>query len=104
MAKNTTTDDRTDTMKRTMAKHFAEMEADYKSDLVDAEVVYEDDQVVVVADHSGHELNEWASDLDVDRSGLSETMHTLARQLCDYDWSVSDPVVFDKLEAHEYDA
>jgi len=100
MAQNTAADARTDSQKITMAQHFAEFEYEYRDGPdTDAEVVYEDDQVVVVADHSGHELNDWASDLGLDRSELSEQMHTLARQLCDYDWSVSDPVVFDKVEA-----
>lgn len=89
-------------MKIEMAEHFQSFEHEYREDdATDAEVVYEDDQVIVVADHSGHELNEWASDFDVDRGQLSETMHALARQVCDYDWSVSDPVVFDKIEEEE---
>lgn len=98
------TDDRSDKMKRTMAQHFADFEYEYRHDEdTDAEVVYEDDQVIVVADHTGHELNEWADDLGVDARDFSETMHGLARQVCDYSWSVADPVVFDKLEDYEYD-
>jgi hypothetical protein len=98
MAQNTT-DPRTDRQKIEMAQHFDDFEHEYREDPhTDAEVVYEDDQVVVVADHTGQELNEWATDLEIDRSELSEMMHQLARQVCDHDWSVSDPVVFDKLE------
>ena len=85
-------------MKTEMAEHFEEFEAEYRTEPQHHEVVYEDDQVIVVADHTGHELNEWASDFDVDRTEFSQTMHALARQVCDYSWSVSDPVVFDKLE------
>lgn len=51
---------------------------------------------VVFADTKGHELNEWADALEMSRSELSETMHDLARELSDYDWSVSDPVVVAK--------
>ena len=90
----------TDAQKAEMANHFEEMEADYRDDdmsYANNEVVYEDDDVVVVADHSGHELNEWAKDLDLDRSELSSYMHELAKQKCGYDWSASDPVVFDRV-------
>lgn len=99
MEQNNASDVRTDSQKIEMAEHFETYEYEYRhDDDTDAEVVYEDDQVVVVADHSGHELNEWVSDFDTDAEKFSQCMHDLARQLCDYDWSVSDPVVFDKLE------
>ena len=99
MKQNTDADARTDNMKIKMAEHFEAFEHGYRDDEdTHAEVVYEDDEVVVVADHTGHELNEWANDFDVDRSELSKTLHTLARQKCEYSWSVSDPVVFDKFE------
>ena len=99
MTQNTDADARTDSLKIEMAEIFAEFEAEYReSDGKNREVVYEDSEVIVIADHTGHELNELSSELDFDRSELSKTMHTLARQVCDYDWSVSDPIVFDKLE------
>lgn len=92
------TDPRTDEQRIEMAEHFEAYEHEYRNDPdTDAEVVYEDDDQIVVADHSGHELNEWASDLGIDRGELSAAMHDLARQLCEYRWSVSDPVVFDKM-------
>ena len=92
-------DVRTAWMKTEMAEHFEEYEHEYREDDdTNAEVVYEDEQVVVVADHTGHELNEWASDFAVDATEFSQTMHALARDVCDHDWSVSDPVVFDRLE------
>jgi predicted transcriptional regulator len=95
----TENDPRTDKMKREMANHFEAYEYEYREDEdTDAKVVYEDDQVIVVADQSGHELNEWASDFDVDRTELSEFFHERARKLTDYDWGYSDPVLFDKLE------
>jgi len=98
MSENTDADARTDSIKVEMAEHFGEFEAEYRTEPQHHEVVYEDEEVVVVADHTGHELNEWADDLDFDRTELSKTMHTLARQVCDYNWSTSDPIVFDKLE------
>lgn len=98
MAKHTATDVRTDSQKIEMAEHFEEFEAEYRTEPRHHEVVYEDDQVIVVADHTGHELNEWAADFDIDRSELSQSMHALARQACEHNWSTADPVVFDKLE------
>ena len=93
--KATSEDPRTDKMKRVMSTHFAEWEADYR-DADWGEVVYEDAEVVVMADHKGYEWSEWSSGYDAQQ--FSEAMHTLARQVCDYDWSVSYPLVFDKLE------
>jgi len=99
MKQNTDADARTDAQKAEMTDHFEAYEYEYRKDAdTDAEVVYEDAEAIIVADHSGHELNEWADDLGVDRSELSESFHALARQKCDYDWSVSDPIVFDKRE------
>jgi len=106
MTQNTTTDERTAEMKRTMADHFAEFEAEYRTEPQNHEIVYEDDAVVVVRDHTGHELNEWADEFDMDRSEFSQIMHDLARQVYGRDeaegvgdpWSVADPVVFDKVE------
>lgn len=90
-----THDARTETMKTQMAENFDEFEAEYREE-DHWTVVYEDDQVVVVADHTGHELNEYAKEFDVSRRELSEIMHDLARDLCDHNWSASDPIVFDK--------
>lgn len=93
-----TEDTRSMDMKIEMAEHFESFETEYRTEPKAHEVVYEDDQVIVVADHTGHELNEWANDFDMDRRELSRLMHDLARDVCDYNWSTSDPVVFDKLE------
>jgi hypothetical protein len=58
------------------------------------EPVYEDDGVVIFADDTGHELNAIVEHYaDVTRSELSEWSHEIARDLCDYSWSVSEPVV-----------
>jgi hypothetical protein len=81
-----------------MAEHFEEFEAEYRTEPQHHEVVYEDDEVVIVADHTGHELGEWASDYGIDYGELSQAFHTLARQVCNYSWSVSDPIVFEKFE------
>lgn len=99
MIRKTPPDPRTDELKQEMWSHFTHYEYEYREDDdTDAEVVYEDNEVVVVADHTGHELREWASEFGIERSEPSETMHALARQVCDYNWSTSDLVVFDKLE------
>lgn len=67
------------------------------------EPVHEGEDRVVFADEHGHELNDWADALGMDRGELSERMHELAREVYGRDeaegtgdpWSVVDPVVFD---------
>jgi hypothetical protein len=104
MSQDTTADDRSDRMKIEMAQTFDEYEYEYRNEPEHREIVYEDDQVVVIADHTGHEINEWASEFGVDRSELRSTFRALADQLMDSQeahqlFSHADPVVFDKLEA-----
>lgn len=93
--------ERTDNQKIEMAEHFVEFEAEYRTEPDNHEIVYEDDQVIVVADHTGFELNEWSSFFAVDRREFSSLMHELAKEVCDYNWSTADPIVFDKLESDE---
>jgi hypothetical protein len=99
---NATMDDpRSESMKISMAEHFGDYEHEYREDPhTDAEVVFEDDQLIVVADHTGHELSEWVSDFnmtDEDCDAFCAWNHEVARELTDHDWAVADPVVFDKL-------
>lgn len=92
-------DPRPDEMKREMAQNFAAYEADYR-DADWCSVVYEDDKVVLIADHKGYEFDEWSdefADQFTDRE-FSQMMHNLADQLCDRRWPADYPVVFDKLE------
>ena len=102
MVVNDHTDPRSESMKIQMAEHFSEFEYEYREDPhTDAEVVHEDDQVIVVADHTGHELTEWAADFNMteeDCDAFCGWNHEVARELTDHDWAVVDPVVFDKLE------
>jgi hypothetical protein len=91
-------DPRSLSMKIKMAEEFEEYEADYRNDDHFGEVVHEDDEVVIVADASGHQLNDIAERYGVDRTAISEFFHRVARNRCDYSWEVSDPVVFDKFE------
>ena len=98
---NATMDDpRSESMKISMAEHFGDFEHEYREDPhTDAEVVHEDDQLIVVADHTGHELSEWAADFNMtneDCGAFWEWSHEVARELTDHDWAVVDPVVFDK--------
>jgi len=94
-------DPRSESMKISMAEHFEDFEHEYREDPhTDAEVVYEDDQVIVVADHTGHELTEWVSDFNMteeDRYAFYAWNHEVARELTDHGWAVAYPVVFDKL-------
>lgn len=102
MARNMTTDDRTDDQKTKMAEWFAEERAEYE-DSDGYTIAHEDDEITIVADHTGHELSEWANRLEADREELRATMRALADQkMGDQDahdaFSYSDPIVFDKLE------
>ena len=94
-------DPRSESMKISMAEHFEDFEHEYREDPhTDAEVVHEDDQVIVVADHTGHELSEWVSDFNLteeDCDAFCAWNHEVARELTDHSWAVVDPVVFDKL-------
>jgi hypothetical protein len=100
-AVDNTDDPRSEAMRISMAEHFEDFEYEYRKDPhTDAEVVYEDDQVIVVADHTRHELTEWSSDFnmtDEDFGAFYEWNHEVARELTDHGWAVVDPVVFDKL-------
>lgn len=96
MVENTSSDPRTDSLKRTMAEHFAENEQDYR-DADWCSVVYEDEHVVLLADHKGYEFDEWA-DESGDFDSFSEQMHDLAGQLSNRRWPADYPLVFNKME------
>jgi hypothetical protein len=100
-AVDNTDDPRSEAMRISMAEHFEDFEHEYREDPhTDAEVVHEDDQVIVVADHTGHELNEWESDFNMTHEecdAFYSWNHEVARELTDHNWAVVDPVVFDKL-------
>jgi len=103
MKQNTDADARTDSQKINMAETFVEFEAEYRDDPDHREVVFEDDDCVIIADHTGHEINDWANLFDADREDLRQTFRALAEQkMSEQDaheaFSYSDPVVFDKLE------
>lgn len=102
MAQNTAADVRTGDMTTEMAQWFAEERAEYEeSD--GYTIVDEDAERVVVADHTGHAINEWASEYDVDREALRATFRALAEgtigEVEAHEWfSYADPVVFDRVE------
>jgi len=60
----------------------------------------ETDSLILFRDSTGHELNEFVDDMDVDCRELSIKMHEIARKVYDGgdgdDWSVTDPVVLAK--------
>ena len=93
-------DPRSTDLKQEMAAGWEEHEAEYKDNInyEGSEVVYEDEELAIVADHTGHELNEYVKDHEVPRRVVSNWMHEVAREKTDYSWEVSDPIVFDKLE------
>ena len=91
-------DPRTDDLKADLTDGWERYEDDYRDDInyEGSTVVYESDDTVIVADHTGHELNEYLKDHDIPRRAVSQWMHNVARALTDYDWSHADPIVFDK--------
>lgn len=68
------------------------------------EVKFESDELVVFADSTGHEINEFADDMALSRSELSEKLHDLARDHYGRDqsdgqgdpWGYLDPIVIAK--------
>jgi len=66
--------------------------------------VAETNDLVVLQDTVGHELNVWAKDLNMPQRHLSEMMHNLARENYGREdtpsggdpWSVYDPLVLKK--------
>jgi hypothetical protein len=65
------------------------------------DIVEETDQSLVLADRKGHELNEWIEHFKrigepAVAESLRETMHEQAKELTNYDWSTSDPLVIAK--------
>lgn len=102
MVENTTVDKRDMNTKTTMAKFFADERKIYEEQ-DSASIVYEDDDIVIVADHKGLELNEWADNFDIERNELRETFRVLADEKMGEKrshevFSYSDPIVFDKIE------
>ena len=72
-------------------------------DMVDdetVEIVHEDTEVIVFADHSGHgwreELNTAGVEDDVHRTVIKSVHHKAASELTEHSWSASDPFVFGK--------
>lgn len=64
-------------------------------------VLHESANIIVMADDSGHELNELADETDVDREELRQMMRERAEDTIGeteaHEWfSHSDPLVFDK--------
>lgn len=105
MAENKATDVRTDNQKIKMAEWFESEEYLYREEgNYEMEIVYEDEDCVVVADHSGGcETDVWADKLEVERQELVRSFTELAEQKMGEEeahdiFSTADPVVFDKIE------
>jgi len=103
MAQNTdATDERTRNEQIKMATWFDEERAEIE-DSDRHEIVHEDEHCIIVADHTGHEIDEWADRLNTDRERLRRTFRALAEETMGEQeshevFSYADPVVFDTLE------
>lgn len=85
-----------------MAETFDEYEAEYREE-DNHTVVHEDEDCIIIADHTGHEVTEWADDFGVDRTELLSAFRQMAEQkMTEQDaheaFSHSDAVVFEKFE------
>lgn len=93
--------DLTDAQTAEMTETFEEYETEYREDDGNSTVVYEDDDLVIIADHSGYEVNEWADEFGADRGALLRMFRAIADEKMDADeahkrFSYSDAVVFRK--------
>jgi hypothetical protein len=101
MVQQNTDDDRTEEQISAMSDAFYEYEHEYRTEPKHREIVYEDDECIIIADHTGHEINEWASEFDTNRESLRSTFRSIADEKMNEVkahevFSYSDPVVFDK--------
>jgi hypothetical protein len=68
----------------------------------DLEIVHEDQNIIVLADHTGYGWNEELDaaivEDDVHRTVIKSIHHKVAAEHTDYSWSASDPLVFGKSE------
>jgi len=85
-------------VEETLRKRWVEYEDDYRDDrnYEGSEVVYEDDEIVIVADHSGHELPNIlrGHEHEVPARMVKNQMSDIAADKTDYDWSDAYPIVF----------
>lgn len=77
---------------------FAECESEYRDSY---KVLHESANIIVLADPTGHELNELSKVTDTDREELRQFMRERAEDTIGesqaHEWfSYSDPLVFDK--------
>jgi len=101
MAQNTATDD---APKLTENGIDVGDNYDHVADLLreaHGEPLVETHNLILFRDGTGHELNEFVTDMDVSPTELSEAMHELAHEVYDDgnpgdEWSVTDPVVLAK--------
>lgn len=97
-------DDAWDAVQEDLRENIDLMRDVYADEANNNEIVEETDEYLLLRDGSGHELNEIAEIVGVDRSALSRRMHDEARRRHHSDepgdeWSVTDPVVIVKGEA-----
>jgi hypothetical protein len=99
---DTLTDDEWTSVQADLREHIRDFRDVYGPDgSRGQEIRYENDDVLILADGSGHELSEIADFNDVDTGALSRRMHAEARDRYDDgnpgdEWSVMDPVVIIK--------
>jgi len=78
--------------------HWNAHEAEFRDDenYTGSEVVYEDTDIVIVADHNGHELPTLLRDHETPTQAVVRHMTEIAVERTEYDWSDATPMVFPK--------
>ena len=94
MAQRTAYDEAADALRA----HWSEHEAEYRDteNYPGSEVVYEDSEVAVVADHIGLELPTLLRGHETPTRPVVRQMAEIAVERTDYDWSDAAPLVFEK--------
>jgi hypothetical protein len=104
MRESTTADDpRPESVVEMMAERWHDHKDEYRDDdnYPGSEVVYEDDEIAVVADLSGevccgHLLPDMLRDYDIPTGVVRTWAYDIARDVSDYDWSDASAIVFTK--------
>lgn len=76
-----------------LREHLDDLLGIYGEDANENKIVEDNDEYVILADGSGREIPEIAEVNGVDRDGLADKMHRVAKRKCDYNWDFVDPVV-----------
>lgn len=92
----TLTEAEEESIKQTLAEDWDRHEEDYRDNVnyEGSEIVYEDDEMVIVADRSRSLLNNLLRGHELPTNAVIRRMADIAEEKTDQDWSDSTAVVF----------